>query len=140
MKDARRGGRDRILCVEDHDDSRELLVAVLSRAGYEVKGAESATEALARMSVERFDLIVTDYVLPDGTGAAMVRVARARGLMRASTPLLVVTGEARAPGLEEAPLMRKPVRIEHLVRKVADLLAAHRSRVDERDSASFPAA
>jgi CheY-like chemotaxis protein len=58
--------KKRILCVEDHEDTYDLVAFVLR--DYEVVGARSGSEALRRMIDDRFDLYLFDYNLPDGTG------------------------------------------------------------------------
>jgi signal transduction histidine kinase/ActR/RegA family two-component response regulator len=58
----------RILLVDDHADTRETLVRLLTRAGYEVTPADSMTAALQCAQEAKFDLLVSDIGLPDGTG------------------------------------------------------------------------
>ncbi|HEY8020286.1 MAG TPA: ATP-binding protein [Thermoanaerobaculia bacterium] len=60
-------GPARILLVEDHPDSAEVLAHLLQTAGYEVEVARSVAEALA-VPPEWIDLLVSDLGLPDGSG------------------------------------------------------------------------
>jgi CheY-like chemotaxis protein len=69
----------RILVVEDHQDTREVLTRLLRRWGYDVAPAESLESGLNRLESEPFDAIVSDIALPDGTGYALVSEARRRG-------------------------------------------------------------
>jgi CheY-like chemotaxis protein len=58
----------RILCVDDHEDSAEMLSLLLSQEDYEVVTATTMEAALRLASSEAFDLYVLDRRLPDGTG------------------------------------------------------------------------
>ena len=70
----------RILVVEDHQDTRQVLVGLLTRWGYDVSPAESLTNGLNRLESEPpIDVIVSDIALPDGTGYALVSEARRKG-------------------------------------------------------------
>ncbi len=59
----------RILVVEDRDDSRMILVAMLSRfCGYETIEAANGAEAIEKAVAEKPDLILMDLDLPDISG------------------------------------------------------------------------
>jgi CheY-like chemotaxis protein len=60
----------RILCIDDHDDTSEMLKLLLIQEdeGYEVVTAASIHEALDRVRKQEFDLYVLDRRLPDGNG------------------------------------------------------------------------
>ena len=55
----------RILIVEDSLTHAEQLRGVLEGAGYQTNRAENAIEALKSMAVNRPDLILVDYVMPE---------------------------------------------------------------------------
>ncbi|HEX5176395.1 MAG TPA: ATP-binding protein, partial [Chthoniobacteraceae bacterium] len=78
----------RILLVEDHSDTALALVRLLTRRGYEVRVAETVAAALCTAQSERFDLLVSDLGLPDGTGFEVVKKIRA---IR-SVPALALSG------------------------------------------------
>ena len=63
----------RVLCVDDHQDSAEMLRLLLSVEDYEVATANSMEEALRLADSEAFDLYVLDRHLPDGTGLELCR-------------------------------------------------------------------
>ncbi|HSS19007.1 MAG TPA: response regulator [Pyrinomonadaceae bacterium] len=58
----------RVLFIDDHEDSSEMLTLLLSEEGYEVESAKSVAEALPMASSQHFDLYVLDKNLPDGSG------------------------------------------------------------------------
>jgi CheY-like chemotaxis protein len=64
------GGKERILLVEDEDTVRAVAAAILRRLGYEVFVANDGNQALALwdQSEGKFDLLLTDMVMPGGIG------------------------------------------------------------------------
>jgi diguanylate cyclase (GGDEF)-like protein len=80
----------KILIVEDDDDQRELMRETLEDhfGPGTVVGAESGRAALVH-DVSSFDLILSDYNLPDRTGMDLLDEVRSR----CSTPVIMVTGE-----------------------------------------------
>ena len=63
----------RILCVDDHQDTSDMLSLLLAQEDYEVICAMSAKEALSIASAKEFDLYVLDKRLPDGDGLALCK-------------------------------------------------------------------
>ena len=58
----------RVLCIDDHQDTSEMLKLLLSQEDYEVVTALTCEEALQLATAEEFDLYVMDRHLPDGSG------------------------------------------------------------------------
>src|SRR2546423_7789458 len=70
----------RVLVVEDHKDTREVLTGLLTRWGYIVASADTLKDGLHLLeSQPPVDVILSDIALPDGTGYALVAEARRRG-------------------------------------------------------------
>ena len=70
----------RILVVEDHQDTRQVLTGLLRGWGYDVSPADSLKSGMDRLESEPpVDVILSDIALPDGTGYALVSEARRRG-------------------------------------------------------------
>ena len=67
-----------ILLVEDHDDSREVLSSLLTHCGHEVTTAATMQAALALLGQLRFEVLVSDIGLPDGSGLELVAEAKKR--------------------------------------------------------------
>jgi two-component system response regulator PilR (NtrC family) len=63
----------RLLVVDDEPDLRTLYELTLLREGYDVESAESVEEAWASLSVQKFNLVITDMRLPDGSGLDLLR-------------------------------------------------------------------
>ena len=58
----------RILLVDDEPEIRLLLGEVLSGKGYEVDFAGTVRDAKDRLASQTYDLVITDWKLPDGDG------------------------------------------------------------------------
>ena len=63
----------RLLVVEDHEATRVVLARLLTRSGHHVTTAGSLREALTTFAAERFDAIISDLGLPDGSGLDLMR-------------------------------------------------------------------
>ena len=70
-------GPARILVVDDTDQNRRLMDAVLSPHGYSVLGASSGPEALERIAADPVDLVLLDIVMPEMSGYEVCRKLRA---------------------------------------------------------------
>jgi PAS domain S-box-containing protein len=115
-----------ILLTEDEDDVRELLSDLLSAQGYTVLEANSPEDAFsvsARHS-EPIDLLLTDVVMPGGTGADL-----ARGLAgtRPAMKVLYMSGYPQQGAHESvldpgAPFLQKPFTRDVLLERVRDIL------------------
>ncbi len=91
----RSGARQsRVLIVEDSGFFRQLIVPMLSAAGFRVSAVDSAKAALRlQESGEMFDAIVSDIDMPDMDGLAFARAVRAGGPW-ADLPLIALTAHA----------------------------------------------
>ena len=74
-----RAVKPRILVVEDYEDTRAILRALLTHRGYEMYEAATAEEALERIDTIRPDLVVLDVRLPGMDGCEALELMRARG-------------------------------------------------------------
>ncbi len=68
----------RILLVEDHEDSRRVLGKLLESFGCTVISAGTVGEGILLAENQKFDLLVSDIGLPDGSGIDLIRAVRAR--------------------------------------------------------------
>ena len=69
--------RPRVLCVDDDEDSRVMLVTLLRMAFIEAKAVGTAAQALSLIQSERFDLYMLDGWLPEIDGFELCRRMRA---------------------------------------------------------------
>lgn len=89
----------RILYVDDHDDSAEMLKLVLAESDYEVLSARGIAQALEMASKYEFDLYVVDKRLPDGSGLELVK---SLNKLTPGVPSIVYTGDAYEIHREQA--------------------------------------
>jgi CheY-like chemotaxis protein len=68
-----------IVVVEDHDDTRRLLGAFLSRLGAKVVGARNALEGLEAVKTCRPNLVLSDIVIPGRDGFGLLGDIRSLG-------------------------------------------------------------
>lgn len=66
----------RVLYVEDHQDSLEILTRFLRHWGFDVATADSLRSGIALLKARQFDAIISDIALPDGSGYALIREAK----------------------------------------------------------------
>jgi two-component system, OmpR family, response regulator RegX3 len=78
-----------IAIAEDDPDQADLVALWLEGADHTARVFGTAAATLDALKKERFDLLVVDWMLPDGTGADIIRWARAN--LGWETPILVVT-------------------------------------------------
>ena len=105
-----------------------MLQRLLRRIGYEVDAVGDAGTALAMLSVQplRFDLVLSDILMPDKTGLEL-----AQEILGAKLPVAIVlmTGFADHGTVREAtethrlPVLRKPFEVDQLAVVVEDALA-----------------
>jgi CheY-like chemotaxis protein len=83
--------KGRILCTEDDPDSREMMVFLLTEEGYDITCTENSAEAIERVKIEHFDLLLVDNWMPGLTGEELTLEIRK---FNKSTPILFYSGAA----------------------------------------------
>jgi signal transduction histidine kinase len=63
----------RLLIVEDHDSTREVLGRLLARAGHRIVTTATMADALKAFRADTFDAVISDLGLPDGSGLELMR-------------------------------------------------------------------
>ena len=81
----------RVLCVDDDEDSRMMLITLLKYALIEAKAVGTAAQAMSSIQTERFDLYLLDSRLPDLDGFDLCRRIRD---FDPETPILFFSGAA----------------------------------------------
>ena len=119
-----------ILVVEDNDNTRKLMLAVLSQNGYEPIPARDGLEALEVLDRKHVDLIVLDIMMPRMDGYEFTETLRASGC---EIPILMVTAKEKPADKHKGFIigtddyMVKPVDEEEMLLRIAALL--RRSRI-----------
>ena len=98
------GQEERILFVDDEEQIRAVIDAILSKNGYQVTTFADGKEALEEFQKEpdRFDLVITDMTMPSMTGAELAQKILA---LRARTPVILCTGQSELINREKALTM-----------------------------------
>jgi CheY-like chemotaxis protein len=116
----------RILVVDDEADSRELVSAILTRCGSEVKCCDSAAEALMVFVDWKPDLLVSDIGMPNEDGYTLIKKLRKLRLKRAKQiPAVALTAyatkedKARTLSAGFQIHVAKPIEPESLVTSIA---------------------
>lgn len=123
-------GAGRILVVEDEDAVRTFVTNVLEDCGYEVTAASDGEEALEIIEAEdgRFDLVVSDVMMPIMDGPSFVKKAREESGLAAKVIFMSAYAETSArEQLSQAPgagYIQKPFSLKGLAAKVKDALTA----------------
>jgi signal transduction histidine kinase len=71
-----------LLLVDDHPQTLRVLSALLRKRGHNVATAASVAQAVGLLDRERFDALISDIGLPDGTGCDIMRAAKERQSLR----------------------------------------------------------
>ena len=117
--------RCRVLCVDDHRDTSDMLQLLLAEEDYVVHTAATMQEACNLALTAEYDLYVLDKRLPDGTG---VQLCETLQKLTPNVPCIFYTGDAYEMHKREAieagasAFVAKPD-IEGLINAVAKLLA-----------------
>ena len=117
--------RCRVLCVDDHHDTSEMLQLLLAEENYDVHTAATMEQACQMAEQHSFDLYVLDKRLPDGTG---LELCEKLSQLSPGVPCIFYTGDAyeihRREAMEAgaAAYVAKP-NIEGLIAAVHELLA-----------------
>ncbi len=127
----------RVLCIEDEPEMIELIRLILSRAGYEVLGAESGPEGLELLSEEKIDLILLDLMMPEMDGWEVYQRLKANERTR-DIPVIIVTAKAqridRVLGLYIVGVddyITKPFSPKSLLNSVEQILAKRAHNAEE---------
>jgi two-component system, chemotaxis family, chemotaxis protein CheY len=117
----------RVLIVDDSSLVRLYCREALEKAGFEVEQAINGIEAMEKVLVQRFDLLIVDVNMPRMDGFSFLRSLRCEATDAATLPALVITTEAGRQDRKDARAaganfyLVKPVSESDLLRHVAVL-------------------
>jgi len=118
----------RILVVDDEPDLADAVAVSLRREGYAVDVANTGQEALDRLIVNPYDLVLLDLTLPDVDGLDVCHTVRTDPMFDPTTRILMVTArdsiEERVRGLDDGAddYLVKPFALPELSARVRTLL------------------
>ncbi|MCC7542430.1 MAG: sigma-54-dependent Fis family transcriptional regulator [Deltaproteobacteria bacterium] len=127
------GTKSQVLVVDDEPGLRETIAIALRRAGFDVVSAPGTRQAKSALAQARFDVVVTDLVMPDGSGIDVLNAAREHD---PTTQVVVITAYAttdqavRAMRAGAYDFVQKPFSNEEL-RATVDKAIEKRRLLDE---------
>ena len=117
----------RVLLVDDHEEVRSATAGMLEDLGHkvaELSGGPAALDALSTPQCE-YDLLISDYAMPDLAGTDLVRQAR---MKRPGLPAVIITGYADSEAIGERPpgvvLLSKPFSLNELATAIESVSGA----------------
>ncbi len=84
----------RVLVIEDNDDFRDTLAAMLRSAGHDVQCAGNGREALDMLASPAYDLLITDILMPEVDGIELLTAMRK---MPSRLPVVAISGGGSMP-------------------------------------------
>ena len=82
----------KVLVVEDSESDAELLLHELAKAGYKptARRVDNAAEMASALTQDTWDLVISDYVLPQFSGLEALKILQSRGV---DIPFIMVSGK-----------------------------------------------
>ena len=117
-----------ILMVDDNTQLRELLGGALTKMGYEVTSASNGAEAFRAISLNRFDVVLTDMLMPERDGIEVIGELRR---MQPEARIVAMSGGGRgsrdhylqtAKGLGAHAVLGKPFSMSELTAALDSVL------------------
>ena len=118
----------KVLVVEDDRDIQDLVVALLTREGHDVRAEDEGEAGLSAALTRSPDLVILDWMMPGMSGIDVCRAIRADPRM-SRVPVLMLTSKAQEGDIAQAftagadDYMVKPFRGRELVSRVQSLTA-----------------
>jgi DNA-binding response OmpR family regulator len=130
----------RILIVDDEPNVRLNYRITLELEGYQVDETGLSTEALKKVKVDKFDLVILDMRMPRMGGLDLLAAMRAQ---RVTTPAIIITAFSDVPNavraiqLGASDFLQKPLRPEDLRRVVQEVIARNEQSGKRPEVADF---
>lgn len=119
----------RILLVDDNRTNRRVISRVLENAGHLVETAENGDEALDRLDVEHYDIVLTDINMPGTSGLDLTKMYRVLHIDEPHMPIVALTADATEQAKQDCRdagmdgFLTKPVEAQQLIAMVRELTA-----------------
>ncbi len=112
----------KILIIEDEESIVKVLSKILKEKGFNVEVAKNKREAIKKLSSQNFDIILSDYRLPDGNGIEILEFFREKDKI---TPFIIITAYGSINGAVEAlhkgasHYIPKPIDFDNLLKIIS---------------------
>ena len=119
-----------VLLAEDNEVNQKVAVALLQKAGHRVQVAHHGREAIEKLRMGRFDVVIMDMHMPEMDGLEAARAIRAMEEPVASIPIVALTAVGALSDIQTCMdagmnyFITKPFRMERLSSILADLAGA----------------
>jgi CheY-like chemotaxis protein len=114
-----------ILLIDDNAMGLAARKVVLEELGHRITTAGTPRDAMSCLSTQKFDLVITDFRMPEMTGAELIRWMREQGI---ACPVILISGFVDTLGLNEnntgadLVIQKSSHEVSHMVRGVKSLL------------------
>ena len=116
----------RLLIIEDNEEVLRSLKKYFTKKNYSVVTASNGLDGLKAYEndPQRFDLIITDLVMPNISGVAIISLVKKKS---PETPVIAITGwgehpEALATEAQADLVLEKPIELDKMDKFISDLL------------------
>jgi len=115
-----------ILLVEDEEPVRRFGARALRNSGYKVVEAQNGEVAIELLDKEKYDLLITDMVMPKANGPMVIAAARAK---MPDLPVICISGYTQesiareVENIENVSFLAKPFSLKQLASRVQDVLS-----------------
>src|SRR5574339_693559 len=111
----------RILVVDDDVAFGNFMLAALECAGHDVEWASTVADGLSCLYNNRYDLVIVDLKLPDGSGLELLRNADDDGLLHDSAAVLLTGHDFEAP--HDIRVFRKSTDLDRFLSGAGEIVA-----------------
>ncbi len=115
----------KLLIIDDDQDTLVAMEAYFTKRNYSVTAIDSGLDALKLIESQsqNFDIMITDIVMPDVSGVAIISVAKR---LTPNMPVIAITGwgkhpQALASEAKADSVIKKPIELKELERKIISL-------------------
>ncbi len=119
-----------ILVVEDNEKIRKLLCNILTNVGFSnVSEADNGETAWAKIENSKFDLILTDWMMPKMDGLELLKKIRTGDVLLKTVPVMMITASDSTENIMEAAQWKingyivKPFSVKTIVQKIEEVIS-----------------
>lgn len=120
--------RCKVLVVDDEQDVLNVLKEMLEKLGCETRGVTSGVKAIELIKKNRFDLVVTDMIMPGMSGLDIINEINR---MDMKIPVLITAGvdlpeiNVELPGFVTESFIKKPFTFEDIRKKISVIISTN---------------
>ena len=118
-----------ILFVDDHEVLARLSCEILNMQGYRAVSAYNASDALAKLEAEDFDMLITDFRMEGMNGLELAQKVRER---TPHLPIIIVTGYSDLDGNQDVTVLSKENLFPTLLEKIKVFLGDAEEAVETK--------